>query len=97
MAGGVISGGWLSDRLVARWGARRGRTVVPVAGMIAGAILLVVGVAAEAPLWVMIWFSLGVFTATAGAEALVRLDHVCRSSQLVRGCQISKGMNHKEE
>ena len=68
MAGGVISGGWLSDRLVARWGARRGRAAVPVAGMIAGAIFLVVGVTAEAPLWVMIWFSLGVFAATA-AEA----------------------------
>jgi ACS family glucarate transporter-like MFS transporter len=36
-------GGWLSDRMVARMGLRRGRRVVPMAGMLLSAILLYVG------------------------------------------------------
>ncbi len=68
MVAGVISGGWITDRLVARWGLRRGRATVPVVGMIAGAIFLVAGVTAQTPVWVMIWFSAGMFSATS-AEA----------------------------
>lgn len=37
-------GGWVSDRLVARYGARRGRRSVPVACLTLSALLLVVGI-----------------------------------------------------
>jgi ACS family glucarate transporter-like MFS transporter len=36
-------GGWLSDRLVARMGLRRGRRVIPIVGMVLSAVLLYVG------------------------------------------------------
>ena len=69
MAAGMISGGWVTDRLVQRLGRRAGRAAVPVVGMIGGAVFLVVGVLTKDPMWVMIWFSVGVFTATAAEAA----------------------------
>jgi sugar phosphate permease len=36
----VPLGGWLSDRLIKSWGYRTGRAAVPIAGMIASALLL---------------------------------------------------------
>jgi MFS family permease len=55
---GMPLGGWLSDRLLHRYGHRLGRTLVPVAGMLAGAILLQVGLLASQPAWVVTWFAL---------------------------------------
>ena len=69
MAAGMISGGWVTDRLVQRLGLRAGRAAVPVVGMIGGAVFLVVGVMAKDPMWVMIWFSVGVFAATSAEAA----------------------------
>jgi MFS transporter, ACS family, D-galactonate transporter len=66
MAAGMMSGGWLTDRCVRRMGRRKGRAFVPVVGMSLGAILLVVGVLAKDPHWVVVWFS---FALAAGVAA----------------------------
>src|SRR4029079_5501941 len=39
-------------------GPRQGRRVVPMAGMSAGAVFLVLGVVAREPVWVVVWFAL---------------------------------------
>src|SRR5256886_13984698 len=75
MAISMPLGGWLSDRLQRPLGYRWGRAVVPLGGMIAGAGLLGLGVAAKEPAWIVAWFSLalgavgaceGSFWSTAG-------------------------------
>jgi MFS family permease len=43
MAVGIFSGGWLADRLEHRLGRRRGRALVPVAGLLTSALLLWLG------------------------------------------------------
>src|SRR5207245_621733 len=58
MAVGMPLGGWLSDRLRTVLGYRWGRAVVPLCGMIAGAVLLGLGVVAKEPAWIVTWFSL---------------------------------------
>ena len=68
MGAGVLSGGWIADKLVLRWGRDRGRRAVPVVGMFLGALCLVLGMRAEAPVAVLAWLSLGAFAVTA-AEA----------------------------
>jgi ACS family D-galactonate transporter-like MFS transporter len=42
-AGGMILGGWLTDRLQSHWGHGKGRAIVPVLGMTAGALFLWLG------------------------------------------------------
>ena len=69
MAAGVISGGWITDGLIARLGRQRGLAAVPVVGMALGALFLWLGVAAETPAWIVAWFSLGAFTSTAAEAA----------------------------
>ncbi len=58
MAVGMPLGGWLSDRLEREFGPRQGRRLVPIAGMFAGAALLVLGILARNPAWIVTWFSL---------------------------------------
>lgn len=69
MALGMPLGGWLSDRLRTVLGHRWGRAVVPLTGMIAGAVLLGLGVVAKEPVWIVTWFSLalGVVGACEGS------------------------------
>jgi MFS family permease len=66
MAGGMFLGGWLSDLAMRRFGYRLGRALVPVAGMLASAGLLLLGIAAQEPEWVVVWFSLAM--AAVGAS-----------------------------
>ncbi len=68
MAVGMLSGGFLTDRLERILGHRRGRVAVPITGMITGAIMLGIGVMAREPVWVVVWFSLALGSVTA-AEA----------------------------
>ena len=68
MGAGVLSGGWIADQLVLRWGRDRGRRAVPIVGMLLGALCLVVGMQAQSPVAVLLWLSLGAFSVTA-AEA----------------------------
>ena len=49
MAAGMPLGGWLSDRLERASGTLRTRRVVPMAGMTAGALLLILGAFARSP------------------------------------------------
>jgi MFS family permease len=58
MAAGMPLGGWLSDHLERAAGAQGGRRVVPVAGMILGALLLILGGFASDPAWIVFWFAL---------------------------------------
>src|SRR5438477_7527561 len=51
MAIGMPLGGWLSDKLQSVLGHRWGRAVVPLGGMIAGAVQLGLGVVAKEPAW----------------------------------------------
>jgi len=69
MAVGMPFGGWLSDRLQNVLGYRWSRAVVPMGGMIGGAVLLGFGVVAKQPAWIITWFSLalGVVGACEGS------------------------------
>jgi MFS family permease len=58
MAISMPLGGWLSDKLQVSIGYRWGRAILPLGGMIAGAALLGLGVAAKEPAWIVVWFSL---------------------------------------
>lgn len=58
MAVGMLSGGWILDRVQARFGGSRGRTVVPVCGMVASALLLGIGILGGPPGWVVTCFAL---------------------------------------
>ena len=58
MAVGMPLGGWLTDRLEIVFGRRRGRKIVPMAGMLSGAGLLMLGVLARDPVWIVTWFAL---------------------------------------
>jgi MFS family permease len=58
MAVGMPMGGWLADRLEAKLGPRRGRKIMPVLGMLSGAGLLILGVSARDPAWIVTWFAL---------------------------------------
>lgn len=58
MAAGMPLGGWLSDRLELTVGKKKGRGIVPMAGMTAGALLLMLGAVAREPAWIVFWFAL---------------------------------------
>jgi ACS family glucarate transporter-like MFS transporter len=58
MAGGMILGGRLSDALQRRYGRRWGRLTVAGGGMLAGAGLLLCGLYATQPAWIVAWFAL---------------------------------------
>jgi MFS family permease len=46
-AGGMIVGGWMTDRLQSMWGSGKSRAVVPILGMVAGAVFLWLGLIVE--------------------------------------------------
>lgn len=58
MAVGMPLGGWLSDRLEHSRQDPARRRIVPMAGMAAGAILLLCGILARRPEWIVAWFAL---------------------------------------
>jgi sugar phosphate permease len=66
MAAGMALGGWLSDRLQRSFGRRWARLSVAAGGMIAGAGLLLFGLAATEPARIVTWFSLAL--AAVGAS-----------------------------
>ena len=51
-------GGFLSDRLQRRLGIKRGRRLIAFSSMSASAVLLLFGLAATNPSWIVFWFSL---------------------------------------
>ena len=57
MVVGMLLGGWFSDLMVRRFGYRIGRMIVPVGGMLIGAVGLYAGAKADAPGWIAGWFS----------------------------------------
>jgi MFS transporter, ACS family, D-galactonate transporter len=67
MAAGMPLGGWLSDRLERSSGTIRARRVVPMVGMTAGALLLILGAFAQSPAWIVTWFALAL-AAVGAAE-----------------------------
>jgi MFS family permease len=67
MAVGMPLGGWLSDLIERAVGAPWGRRAVPMAGMTAGGLLLVVGALAREPSWVVFWLALSM-AAVGAAE-----------------------------
>ena len=68
MAVGMPVGGLISDRLQRAYGYRLGRAIVPMAGLLASAAFLLLGIFAKQPAWIVIWFSLalGVMGASEG-------------------------------
>jgi MFS family permease len=66
MAAGMPLGGWLSDGLERAVGTPGSRRVVPMAGMTAGAVLLILGAFAREPAWIVFWFALAL--AAVGAS-----------------------------
>jgi ACS family glucarate transporter-like MFS transporter len=57
---GMALGGLLSVRFQRRYGVRRGRAIVPVAGLLGSAFFLFVGLLATQPGWIVTWFGLAV-------------------------------------
>ena len=68
MAVGMMCGGWVSDRLVRAYGYRTGRAVVPVVGMLTGAVFLLLGVAVTQPEWIVACFAIAL-AGVGSAEA----------------------------
>ena len=62
-------GGWLTDKAGKLPGRSAGQTLVPRIGMIASAVLLLFGIFATQPSWIVLWFtlSLGVLGLCEGA------------------------------
>jgi MFS family permease len=58
MAVGMPLGGWISDQLEHARGMPSRRRIVPIAGMSSGAVLLLAGVFAREPAWIVAWFAL---------------------------------------
>jgi MFS transporter, ACS family, D-galactonate transporter len=58
MAGGMVLGGRLSDVLQRHCGRRIARLFVAAGGMLAGAVLLLCGLASNQAVWILVWFSL---------------------------------------
>jgi MFS transporter, ACS family, D-galactonate transporter len=58
MAVGMPLGGWLSDRLEHARGTSSSRRFVPMVGMSAGALFLILGVLAREPAWIVTYFAL---------------------------------------
>jgi MFS family permease len=69
-------GGWVSDRLVAAYGVRRGRRLVPIIGLTLSAILLVVGLNLTDPFAIatMMCLSLGFASSSDGAYWASAID-----------------------
>jgi ACS family glucarate transporter-like MFS transporter len=61
LAIGMPLGGWLSVKLSARVGVRKGRGLVSGGGMFASAALLTLGVLAREPFWIVLFFALAHF------------------------------------
>src|SRR5262249_55403312 len=59
MAAGMFFGGALSDRLIRTFGYRAGRVGVPVAGMLACALFLSLGILGSETAWIVTCFALG--------------------------------------
>jgi MFS family permease len=68
MALGMACGGWVSDRLVRAYGYRKGRAIVPVAGLLTGAVFLLLGIAVRQPEWIVACFSVAL-AAVGSVEA----------------------------
>ncbi|MSR57394.1 MAG: MFS transporter [Planctomycetaceae bacterium] len=68
MAAGMLCGGWIADRMQSRFGVRRGRAIAPVCGMIASALLLIMGIFGSQPVWVVTCFALAMY-ALGASEA----------------------------
>jgi ACS family glucarate transporter-like MFS transporter len=69
-------GGWLSDRLIVRLGMRRGRRIVPIAGLTISAILVYIGcnVTGTLPTVVLLCLSLGFAASTDGPYWAAAID-----------------------
>ncbi|HEV3136621.1 MAG TPA: MFS transporter, partial [Pirellulales bacterium] len=58
MAVGMPLGGWLSDRTLSLFGWRAARAGLAISAMTASAGLLLLGVSAADPFWIVVWLSL---------------------------------------
>ena len=68
MVAGMLLGGTLTMGLVRRFGARSGLVIVPIAGMLLGAVLLLIAIQADDPRWTVFWLSLAL-AAVGATEA----------------------------
>lgn len=65
MAVGMVSGGWIADRLRKSYGAWTGRALVPMVGMTLGAVFLVLGVISTQIGWIVLWLALALLAVGA--------------------------------
>jgi ACS family glucarate transporter-like MFS transporter len=75
-------GGWLSDRLIRRFGMREGRRIVPIVGLTVSAILVYIGcnVTGTLPTVVLLCLSLGFAASTDGPYWAAAIDASSRHS-----------------
>jgi ACS family glucarate transporter-like MFS transporter len=76
MAAGMFLGGGLATLLVRRFGARWGLVIVPVGGMLAGAVLLLIAIQVEDPDWLVFWLCLAqaAVGATEGPQWTIAIE-----------------------
>jgi MFS transporter, ACS family, D-galactonate transporter len=68
LAGGMLLGGAAAVYLHRIYGKQRGRAMIPVTGMLVGAVFLILGVLATEIVWIVLWLSLAL-AAVGAAEA----------------------------
>jgi MFS transporter, ACS family, D-galactonate transporter len=68
MAAGMVLGGWIADRLRMAYTGRWSRAAVPVGGLCAGAVLIILGLLATETMWIVVWLSLAL-AAVGAVEA----------------------------
>jgi ACS family glucarate transporter-like MFS transporter len=76
MAAGMFLGGALATRLVRGFGVRKGLVIVPVGGMLAGAILLLIAIQVEDADWMVFWLCLSqaAVGATEGPQWTIAIE-----------------------
>ena len=87
-------GGWVSDRLTARYGTRKGRRIVPVVGLTLSAILVCIGsnVTGTLPTVVLLCLSLGFASSSDGPYWAAALE-ACGKNSGVGGGIFNMGAN----
>ena len=87
MAMGMPLGGWLSDRLLQRYGWRVARAGLAATAMLLSAALLIIGIRCTDPFWIVAWLSLalGILGTLEGPFWITAIEVGRRRSGLAAG------------
>ena len=91
MAVGMPLGGWLSDRLRARFGWRPAYAGLAMTAMATSACLLLLGMAAREPFWIVTWLTLALGTLGSGGTVLGHRGGSRRAPRRALGVDLQHG------